>query len=75
MYTDAIIQAIRVAEIDNKRIHDRLMDEQMRIARMTRPTLGNRLGQLLVSIGQRLQQEPAPRTRYQPGETSRARTI
>jgi hypothetical protein len=74
MYTDIILQTIRVAEIDNKRIQDRLMDEQMRIARMSRPTLSERVGQMLISIGERLQREPETRTTWQDGHGSLART-
>jgi len=73
MYTDMLMQSIRVAEIDNKRLYDRLMDEQLRIARMTRPTLSTRVGEMLISIGERLQREPRSRA-YRQGETSMART-
>lgn len=74
MYTDMLMQTIRVAEIDQKRINDRLMDEQMRLARMTRPTFPERFGRLLIGIGERLQREPAPRAAYRPGEAPMART-
>jgi len=74
MYTDIILQSIRVAEIDSKRLQDRLMDDQLRIARMSRPTFSERVGLMLISIGERLQREPATRTAWRDGHTTMART-
>jgi hypothetical protein len=74
MYTDIILQNIRVAEIDNKRIQDRLNDDQVRIARLARPTRTEQIGLMLISIGQRLQREPESRTAWQEGRTSMAQT-
>jgi hypothetical protein len=66
MYTDLLIQQIHIAHIESNRRNDVMRNEQLRIARMTRPSLmaliSHRIGMMLISIGERLHQEPVVRS-------------
>lgn len=79
MNTDMILQGFRIAEIEQQRLRERLMNDQLRIARMSRPSqaarLANALGLTLISIGERLRREPATSLGTGQAGASTARTI
>jgi hypothetical protein len=62
MFTDITIQQIEVAHLESKRRDEALLNEQLRIARMDRPSLmtliAQRLVTMLITIGERLYREP-----------------
>jgi hypothetical protein len=66
MFTDLMIQQIHVAHLESKRRNDALRNEQLRIARMNRPSLmtliSHRIGTMLIGLGERLHQEPGVRS-------------
>jgi hypothetical protein len=79
MTTDIILQNVHVAQIESQRLHDRLNNEQLRIARMTRPSLltrtANILGLMLIGLGQRLRAEPSTSPGIRQTGAPTARTV
>jgi hypothetical protein len=79
MYTDIILQQIHVAEIEQKRLQTRLMNEQLRIARLNRPSLITRLthgvGLMLISAGESLRKEPSTVPGHSQGRATIPRTV
>lgn len=75
MHTSIMLQHIHAAQLDGERLQRALHNEQLRIARETRPSLATQIrtmiGTMLISVGERLYQQPAHRTlTTSPGVTA-----
>ena len=62
METSIILQHLHAAHLDQERRNQEMLNEQLRIARLTRPSTLDRLraitGDALIALGQRLSEAP-----------------
>ena len=78
MFTDLMMQHLHVVRIEEERQRKMLLNEQLRIAGLTRPSLmsliTDRISTILITAGERLRREKAAHPQAQLERMRSART-
>jgi hypothetical protein len=78
MFSDLMMQHLHVARVEEERQRKMLLNEQLRIAGLTRPSLmsliTDRIGTILITAGESLRREKAAHTQAQLERIRSART-